>query len=144
MFGFKSKLGRLFSRLPARKKKKDELLTACFDDFVQDGSRKLRFHRAVIPEMDLVISEDEYSKTYTFYSPKLKCLAINVSFKDDYLTVERSIKKQEAKFFKGAYEKNSISRVSARSYYVSGIVEDSITHELHGNKLIVKFKKAAR
>ncbi len=146
MFNIKSRLSSLGKKAlkykPKRKPKQKEMLSNCIDEFA--GGKKTnrrRYSKALLDNMTLNIKEDTSSYLYIFTMPKLKKTAINVSYKDDYLTIERTQREQEARFFTGMYEKNSIKRVSSKSYYLAGIDEAKIDYKISGNKLSVYLPK---
>lgn len=143
MFWIDKKIGSLCDLIKGRHYEQEkEMLSSCIDEFIDDLSKERhKKSKSIFSKMSLEISENERFFVYVFKANGLKEENVNVSFRNEYLTVERVQERNEQIFFNETYTDKSLRKMSSKSYYIAGIDEDNVEFVFSENKLTVLLPK---
>lgn len=134
---------RLFHSISKAKKKQENTLARCMDDFCGVPRRRVLTGRLeFLPKLKCVVDELEDGRVLvTLSADYLRKSLVSISFYDDYLIVERKFVSSKPRLFRYFNKHRGGLRKSIKSYYIPDLDESSLSYLWQADNIIVSLKK---
>lgn len=134
---------RVFPIFKKIKRKQENPLAKCMDDFCGQNSRRSSSKGVeFLPKLKCILDELEDGRVLvTLSADYLRSTLLSISFVGDYLIVERTFVAKKTCLFRRLVGRSAYLRKSIKSYHIPGLDESSLSYVWQGDNMIVSLKK---